>query len=49
MHSPLGASLASRFLACPGSPSLIAGMGEVEKQDDDWRGRGLAAHELAAV
>lgn len=45
-HSPIGASSASRFLACPGSVRLIQNAPkEVSK---DYAEEGTAAHEIAA-
>ena len=51
-HSPLGGSVASRFIKCPGSHRLIQSMPALLDADpllDEWQGAGTAAHELAAV
>src|SRR5271166_3843254 len=50
-HSPLGGSVASRFIACPGSHWLIQSLGGSEADPlntEEWRNTGSAAHELAA-
>ncbi|MEE9598184.1 MAG: DUF2800 domain-containing protein [Acidiferrobacterales bacterium] len=44
-HSPLGGSGVSRWVPCPGSVRLGY---EVEDDDDEFSGLGIAAHELAA-
>ena len=44
-HSPLGASGAKRWMNCPGSVQLSAGLGDNE--DDTFSGPGQAAHALA--
>lgn len=49
-HFSLGGSSASRFLACPGSPALIASLGDgTDTSDAKWRERGTAAHNLAGA
>jgi hypothetical protein len=45
-HSPLGASGAERWINCPGSVSLSAGI--TDEDDNEFSGPGLAAHSLAA-
>ncbi len=51
-HSPLGGSVAARFIACPGSVGLITRLPiEVVSTDplqEEWREVGTAAHALAA-
>ncbi len=51
-HSPLGASSASRFLKCPGSPRLVASLGVNPSEDplehEEWTRAGTAAHDLGA-
>ena len=50
-HSPLGASSAERWLACPGSAALTnilkADPGYEEHEDPDYRRDGVEAHDLA--
>jgi hypothetical protein len=46
-HSPLGASGAERWINCPGSVSLSAGI--TDEDDDTYSKPGTAAHTLAAV
>src|SRR6202142_1835353 len=49
LHSPLGASSAERWMACPGSTALVASLGPTDDQDDpEYRRRGILAHELAS-
>ncbi len=45
-HSPLGASGATRWLACPGSFGLIKAHG-LESDESDYAALGTAAHKLA--
>jgi len=51
-HSPLGASSAERWMACPGSTTLInalrEGDPEFDTDDPDYRRDGVQAHALAA-
>lgn len=47
-HSPLGASSAERWLKCPGSVALINKLKLPETDEPEYRGLGVAAHELAA-
>lgn len=47
-HSPLGASGAERWLACPGSVALIKQLALPETDEPEYRGLGIAAHDLAA-
>ncbi len=48
LHSPLGASSAERWIACPGSVRLLQLLGAAESDEEDWRTEGVAAHEAAA-
>lgn len=49
IHSPLGASSAERWMACPGSVSLIKELKIEEETDEpEYRTLGTAAHEAAA-
>lgn len=48
-HSPLGASSAERWLKCPGSVALIKRLQLDETDEPEYRGLGIAAHELAAM
>lgn len=48
-HSPLGASSAERWLNCPGSVALIKALTLPETDEPEYRGLGIAAHELAAA
>lgn len=47
-HSPLGASSAERWMACPGSVSLIKELKLEETDEPEYRGLGIAAHEAGA-
>src|ERR1700722_19170127 len=47
-HSPLGASSSERWLKCPGSVALIKKLQLPETDEPEYRGLGIAAHELAA-
>lgn len=47
-HSPLGASSAERWMNCPGSVALIKVLATPETDEPEYRGLGIAAHELAA-
>lgn len=49
-HSPVGASSASRWMACPGSVTLIQTLGAGSSDDDapDYQKQGTAAHAVAA-
>jgi hypothetical protein len=50
-HSPLGGSVASRFIACPGSVNLITSIPEVLEADplrEEYREAGTAAHAMGA-
>lgn len=50
VHSPLGGSVASRFIACPGSAKLIASIGAVAEDPmlEEYRERGTEAHRVAS-
>lgn len=48
VHSPLGASSAERWMACPGSISLLKTLELPESDEPDYRRDGIAAHEAAA-
>lgn len=48
VHSPLGASSASRWMTCPGSVSLIKLLG-LGSEDSEFAAEGTAAHDLATV
>ena len=48
IHSPLGASSAERWMACPGSVALIKELALPETDEPDYRANGTAAHEAAA-
>lgn len=48
VHSPLGASGAERWMNCPGSVALIKRLALPETDEPEYRGKGTAAHELAA-
>lgn len=48
VHSPLGASSAERWMACPGSIALIKKLQLPETDEPEYRGLGIAAHELGA-
>lgn len=49
LHSPLGASGAERWMACPGSVALLKLVGEEDISDEpDYRREGVAMHEAAA-
>lgn len=47
-HSRMGGSAAHRFLNCPGSTALIAGLKMGESDDPDWTRDGTVAHALGA-
>ena len=49
-HSKTGGSSVDRFLNCPGSVSLLRGMGSgtVESDEPDYRADGTIAHEVAS-
>lgn len=47
-HSPLGASGAERWMACPGSVALLGLVGEDISDEPDYRREGIAMHEGAA-
>ena len=47
-HSPLGASSAERWMACPGSVTLIKQFALPETDEPDYRREGTAAHEAVA-
>lgn len=47
-HSPLGASSAERWLACPGSVALIKALDLPPSDEPDYRREGTAAHEAIA-
>ena len=47
-HSPLGASGAERWMACPGSVSLLRTLQLPESDEPDYRAEGTAAHSAAA-
>lgn len=51
MHSPLGGSVASRFINCPGSMNLIASVPEAPDDPlmEEYRETGTAAHKLASL
>lgn len=48
LHSPLGASSAERWMNCPGSVALLNQLKMAETDEPEYRGLGIAAHELAA-
>jgi len=48
MHSPLGASSAKRWMACPSSATLIRQQKIIGK-DSEWAMEGTVAHEVAAM
>lgn len=48
IHSPLGASSAERWMACPGSVALIKALDLPETDEPEYRGLGTAAHEAGA-
>jgi hypothetical protein len=47
-HSPLGASSAERWVACPGSIALLGKFSMPETDEPDYAREGTAAHELLA-
>lgn len=48
VHSPLGASSAERWMNCPGSVALLKKLEMPETDEPEYRGLGIAAHEMAA-
>ena len=48
IHSPLGASSAERWMNCPGSVALIKSLNLEETDEPEYRGLGIAAHEVGA-
>ena len=48
VHSKLGASGASRWMACPGSVALTAALGKGGDDESEFAAEGTAAHEVAA-